>query len=57
MGDYNETYEAFKTCDCCGDKIKPGMDYYDMDGEIVCENCIHDWMADYRKKHKHIFVA
>lgn len=28
------------TCDCCGEPIYEGDDYYDIDGVAWCEDCI-----------------
>ena len=36
-----------KCVECCED-ICAGEDYYNIEGELVCDNCLHDWARKYR---------
>ena len=36
------------TCDCCGGAIADGEEYYNFDGEKVCEDCLDDYIAGHR---------
>lgn len=29
-------------CDCCGKQLEVGELYYDIDGDILCEDCMKD---------------
>ncbi|MBR5144693.1 MAG: hypothetical protein IKW53_06550 [Clostridia bacterium] len=33
---------VFSKCDGCGADILDGDEYYDIDGECYCENCIYE---------------
>lgn len=33
---------VFGRCACCGFKIYDGDDYYDIGGDIYCEECVED---------------
>lgn len=33
--------EKLPVCDCCGERIQDEY-YYDIDGEILCEECLKD---------------
>lgn len=35
--------EVADCCDCCGRDIYVGEEYYDVDGVVICENCIKDY--------------
>jgi len=37
-------------CDICGYSILEGDEYYDFDGDIVCEECLLDYAHRYRKQ-------
>lgn len=32
--------KAVLNCDLCGDEIFEGDYYYDLNGEVICENCV-----------------
>lgn len=34
---------VFATCDHCGGEIYEGEEFYDIDGEFIHEDCLHDW--------------
>ena len=34
-------------CAYCGEDITIGEDYYDIEGEIVCESHLHEWAQKY----------
>ena len=36
-----EALEKLPVCDCCGERIQDEY-YYDIDGEILCEECLKD---------------
>ena len=35
-------------CDHCGEPIT-GEYYYDVDGELMCEECFDEWCEDFKK--------
>lgn len=40
-------------CECCGEHISD-PDYYDCDDyDVICYECLLDWLDDYKKHHKH----
>ena len=41
-------------CDCCGEAIEAGEDYYELpDGWLACAggDCLEDWAAPYRRRY------
>ena len=36
-------------CDQCSGSIYEDDDFYDFDGDIVCEGCINNYIADHRR--------
>lgn len=48
MDAQQQDYEVAKTCDICSSDICVGEEYYDFDGEIVCNNCIRDYVDDFK---------
>lgn len=42
--------EKLPTCGCCGNRVTDET-YYDIDGEILCEECLNDkyrkWVGDF----------
>lgn len=36
-----EELEKLPVCDCCGERIQDEY-YYEIDGEILCEECLKD---------------
>lgn len=44
-----EYEERLPTCDCCGEHIVEDH-LYDFDGELVCEECLHDYIVDNFRK-------
>lgn len=40
--------KIYSECACCGTDILDGDDYYDINGEIMCENCAYEWLRDQR---------
>lgn len=36
-------------CQVCGHEICEGEDYYDVNGDIVCDNCNLEYMRQFRK--------
>lgn len=36
-------------CDQCGGEIYEQDDFYDFDGDIVCEGCIDTYIAEHRR--------
>ena len=40
---------VFKTCDMCGGEIYEGDEYYDFDDEVICEDCLMDYVNEFRK--------
>ena len=37
------------TCDLCGEEIALDEPHYEMpDGDLICEECVLDWAAQYR---------
>lgn len=40
-------------CEVCGEELPHGCDCYEVDyGEYVCENCIDDYLDEWKKDHK-----
>ena len=39
----DEASVAFK-CDQCREEIYVGDDYYDCDGDFLCEDCAREWL-------------
>lgn len=39
----------FPVCACCDERIQDD-DLYDFDGELVCPECLPDWLTDNYKK-------
>ena len=46
--DYH-TRKVICRCDQCSGEIYEQDDFYDFDGEIVCEGCIDSYIADHRR--------
>ena len=45
-------YEALirqPKCACCDEHIQDD-DLYDFDGDLICPECLHDWLNDNYKK-------
>lgn len=36
-----------KWCSICDERIREDSKYYDFDGEIVCEDCIDDYLEEH----------
>lgn len=52
---YEHSYEykrAFVVDKCgpCGRDIYTSEEYYDFDGEIVCEDCIYKYLTEHKKE-------
>lgn len=39
-------------CDYCEEKIKNGMEYFEVNDLIVCEDCIDKFLKDIRKTYE-----
>lgn len=39
----------FATCDQCGETIYAGQDYYEIDCDIICIDCIDDYIRSCKK--------
>lgn len=39
---------VFKTCDMCGNEIYEGDEYYDFDDEVICEDCLMDYVNEFK---------
>lgn len=37
-------------CVVCGDGITICDDYYDIDGDLIHDDCLHEWAKQYRKQ-------
>lgn len=35
-------------CGYCSEPIYKGCEYYDFNGDYVCEDCIHDYISDFK---------
>ena len=44
-------YKPFCRCDVCGNDIHYGNDYYDFDGDIVCEDCERDYVREHFRRY------
>lgn len=40
--------EVIGKCEHCGDDIYADEDYYDIEGEIIHEDCLREWAEKYR---------
>lgn len=40
--------EVIGKCEHCGDNIYADEDYYDIEGEIIHEDCLREWAEKYR---------
>lgn len=36
-------------CTQCGAVLYSFDDYYDVDGTLICDDCLYDWAAQYKK--------
>lgn len=36
-------------CIICGEGIQYGVEYFDFDGDTVCEECVHEYITRFRK--------
>lgn len=36
-------------CTHCGEEVYDYDDYYDIEGELLHEDCLYDWAAQYKK--------
>lgn len=41
--------EEIGYCAVCGEPIEYGEDHYDIDGELIHEDCLRDWADKFRK--------
>lgn len=39
-------------CELCSGEIYEQDDFYDFDGEIVCQGCIDSYIDDYLREHR-----
>lgn len=57
---WEDSYDKWKTtppepkesrfiCGTCGEKIYPGDDVFDIDGEALCEECAKTWLYEQRR--------
>ena len=47
--DYDEAEDiVFCKCSTCSYDIYEGEECYDVDGDMVCDGCTHDYMRQYR---------
>lgn len=54
----NKKHESFiklPTCDCCGERIVEDF-LYDFDGELVCDECLTDYISDNYKKNASAYI-
>lgn len=51
---YKRIRNIYRTCDCCETTISQGDEYYDMDGDIICEYCIDDWLENWKADHRYV---
>lgn len=42
IGDDGDNGKVFAKCEWCGEAIYVGEDYYELQGEIVCEDCVRN---------------
>ena len=49
MDSQQQEFKIFSECDICSSEICIGEDYYNFDGEIVCNNCIHEYVEEFRR--------
>ena len=40
--------EIVGKCDGCGDEIHSDEDYFDINGELIHEDCLYSWAERYR---------
>lgn len=46
----DDTPKVLCACDECGDEIYVGTEYFDFDGDIVCEDCASEYVRNrYRR--------
>ena len=43
-------YKPFCRCNECGGDIYEGNDYYNFDGDIVCEDCQRDYVREHFRR-------
>lgn len=41
--------EPYCQCDMCGEPIYDGEDYWDINGDIVCEDCLLEYMQCFKR--------
>lgn len=49
MDAQQEEYEVARICDICSSEICVGEEYYDFDDEIVCNNCVLDYVNEFKR--------
>lgn len=42
--------KVFCQCEKCGGDIYVGEDYYDFDGDVVCEECHRDYVKEHFRR-------
>ena len=43
-----EPKESNCTCNVCKEVLYPEDDYYDIEGEVYCEECASEWLEQFR---------
>lgn len=54
----NERHRAFiqlPVCECCGERIQTEQ-LYDFDGELICEDCLIDYVNENYKKNTNEYI-
>lgn len=46
-GGCNQSAKVVGVC-WCGSQIRADEDYYEIDGELIHDDCLHEWAQQYR---------
>lgn len=46
---YTRYEESCPMCDMCGERLTAEEYYYEIEGDVVCEECLRDYMERYKK--------
>lgn len=43
---------VFDYCDMCGGEIYKGEEFYDIENQCICEDCLHDFADEYFESYR-----
>lgn len=48
---WRPAYKPYCRCGECGGEIYSGSEFYDFDGDIVCEDCQRDYVKEHFRRY------